>query len=53
MVERSKIEAMATKCRRIKKEISLSTEEKKNYENNIRDETDPNYASNDKNLFQL
>ena len=44
---------MATKYRRAKKEISLSSEEEENYESDIRDERDPDQANNDENPLQL
>ena len=53
MVERWKTEAMAMRCQRARKGISLFIEEEENHENNIEDKTDPDQASNDKNLLQL
>ncbi len=53
MVERRKIEAIATKHRRARGGISLSNEEEENYESDTKDETDPDQADNNKNLLQL
>lgn len=53
MVEKRKIEAMATKYQRIRGGISLFSEEKENYESNIRDKTDPDQPGNDKYPLQL
>ncbi len=41
MVERQKIETIATTRRRARGGISLSSEEEKNYESDIGDEMDP------------
>ena len=40
MIEKRKIEAMATKCQKVRGRISLSNKKKKNYENDTKDETD-------------
>ena len=53
IVEKQKIEAMATRCQRGRGRISLSSEEKENYESDTGDKTDPNQVGNDKNLLQL
>lgn len=52
IVERRKTEAMAAKYWRAGEEISLSSKEKKNDENDTRDETNPDQANN-KYLLQL
>ncbi len=48
-MERRKTEAMAAKQQRARGGISLSIEEKKNYESDNGDETNPDQANNDKN----
>ncbi len=53
MVDKQKIEAIFAKRRKARGGISLSNEEKENYESDTRDETDPNQAGNDKNPIQL
>ena len=53
IVERRKTKAMAAKCQRTRERISLSSEEKKNYESDTGDETNPDQASNNKNPLQL
>ena len=53
MVERRKTEAIASRYQRAKGGISLSSKEKKNYESNTEDETDPDQANNNKNPLQL
>ena len=42
IVERQKTEIMAAKCQRARGGISSSNKDKKNYESDIGDETDPN-----------
>ena len=49
MVEKRKTKAIAAKRQRARREISLSIEEKKNYESDTADERDPDQANNDKN----
>ena len=53
MVERRKTKTMAARRQRAKRGINLSNKEKKNYESNTKDETDPDQAGNDKNPLQL
>ena len=53
MVERWKTKVMAAKCRRVRGEISSSSEEEENYESNTRDKTDPDQVGNDKYPLQL
>ncbi len=53
IVERRKIKAMATKCRRVRGGISSSSEEEENYESDTGDETDPDQADDYKNPLQL
>ena len=53
MVKRRKTKAMAARCQRARREISLSREKEENYESDTGDETDPDQAGNDKNLLQL
>lgn len=50
IVEKQKTEAMATKCRNNRGEISLSNE-KKSYDNNIADNDTDLDEANDKKLF--
>ena len=42
MVKRGKTKAIIVKCQKTRRRISLSNEEKENYESNTKDETDPN-----------
>lgn len=51
-MERRKIEAMAAKCQKTRKRISLSNKEKESYESDTKDEIDPNQA-NDEYPLQL
>ena len=44
---------MVVKRKKTRRKISLSSEEKENYESDIEDKTDPNQASNDKYLLQF
>ena len=44
---------MTIRCQRARRRISLSSEEKENYKNNIGDEMDLDQAGNDKNPLQL
>ncbi len=44
---------MATKRQKARGGISLSSEEKENYESDTGDETDPDQVDNDKNPLQL
>ena len=53
MIEKRKTEAMAARRQKAKRGISFSSEEEENYERDIRDETDPNQAGDDKNPLQL
>ena len=53
MVEKRKTKTIVAKRRKAGKENSLSSEEKKNYESNTKDKTDPDQARNNKNLLQL
>lgn len=46
LVEKWRTRAMAAKCQRAKKGVSLSNEEEGNYESDTRDETDPDQANN-------
>ena len=46
MMEKRKTKAMAAKHRKDRREISLSSEEKGNYESNTKDDTDPDQADN-------
>ena len=52
MVERRKTEAMVVKCQRARGGIGSSSKEEENYKSDIRDETDPDQAGNNKNLLQ-
>lgn len=51
MIEKRKIEAIATKHCRNKREISLSSEKEESYESDTGDDTNPNQAD-DKYLLQ-
>ncbi len=53
MVERQKIETIATTRRRARGGISLTNEMEENYESDTGDETDLDQAKDDKNLLQL
>ena len=48
-METWKTEAMAVKRPKARRGISLFSEEKENYKNDTRDETDPDQAGNDEN----
>lgn len=52
-MEKRKIKAMAAKCQRTRREISLPSKEEENYEGNTGDKTDPDHAGNDKYPLQL
>lgn len=52
IVKKWKTKAMAGKCQRAKKQISLFSQEKESYESNIRNKIDPD-QTNDKYLLQL
>ena len=52
-MKRQKTEAMAAKCQKARRGISLSSEREENYKSDTKDETDPDQAGNDKNLLQL
>ncbi len=52
IVKRWKTEAIAAKCQRARGRISLSSEEKKNDESDMGDETNPDQINNDTNLLQ-
>ena len=53
MVERQKTEAMAVRCQRARRGISLFSEEEENYKKDIKDKMDPNQDCNKKNPLQL
>lgn len=46
IVERRKIEVIVTRRQKVREEISLFNEKKKNYVSNTRDEIDPDQADN-------
>lgn len=52
IVKRRKTKAMATKYKRARRGINLSSEEERDYESDTRDKTDPN-KGNDYYLLQL
>ena len=52
-MERRKTKAMAARRQKAKRGISLSNEEKENYESDTGEKTDPDQAGNDKNPLQL
>ena len=47
MVEKRKTEAMAAKCQKTRKRISLFNEEEKNYKSNTKDEKNLDQDEND------
>ncbi len=53
IVERRKTEAIVAKRQRVRRGISLFSEEKENYESDTGDEMDINQADDNKNLLQL
>ncbi len=53
MVERRKTKAMAAKCQRARRGISLFSEEEEIYESDTENKTDPDQANDDKNPLQL
>lgn len=53
IIKRWKTETIATKHQKVRERISLSIEEKENYESNTRDKTDLNQTGNKKNLLQF
>ncbi len=52
-MERRKTEAIATKHRRARGGITLSSKEEENYESDTGDKTNSNQVNNDENLLQL
>ena len=53
IVERQKIKVMAAQYQRARRGISFSSKEEENYESDIRNETDPDQAGNNKNPLQF
>lgn len=53
MIEKQKTKAIAAKYQKARWEISLFKKEKKNYKNDIVDETDPDQVGNNKYLLNF